>query len=133
SRLVGSDPLQQFNQLTGTVSAYQPLGGAVLAARLRVGAVLGSSFSEAGARFVPARERLCAGGRGTVAGFRQNELGPVAYIASGYDERTVVVDGAPRRVFRTAPESGFARVVPLGGNSVVVANLELRMRSPVFT
>ena len=38
-----------------------------------------------------------------------------------------------RRVFRTAPDSGYARVVPLGGNSVVVANLELRFRSPVLT
>jgi len=133
SRIVGSDPLQQFNQLTGTLSAYQALGGAVLAARVRVGAVLGSSLSEAGARFVPPQERLYAGGPSTVRGFRQNELGPVAYIASGYEDDTVVVDGVERRVFRTSPADGFARVVPLGGSSIVVANLELRMRSPVFT
>ena len=133
SRLVGSDPLQQFNQVTGTVSAYRPILGAVLAARLRVGAVLGSTFAEDGARFVPPQERLYAGGPSTVRGFRQNELGPVAYIARGYVEDTVTLDGPPRRVFRTAPDSGYARVVPLGGNSVVVANLELRFRSPVFT
>lgn len=133
SRVVGSDPLQEFNQLTGTATAYRPLLGAVLAARLRVGAVLGTNFSESGARFVPPQERLYAGGPSTVRGFGQNELGPVAYIARGYVADTVVVDGAPRRVFRTAPDSGYARVVPLGGNSVVVANLELRLRSPVFT
>ena len=54
------------------------------------------------------------------------DLGPVAYIARGYEDDTIVVDGTPRRVFRTSPDDGFARVVPLGGNSVVVANLEPR-------
>src|SRR5690606_16925768 len=44
SRLVGSDPLQQFNQVTGNAAWYQAVSdNVVLAARLRVGAVLGSS------------------------------------------------------------------------------------------
>jgi len=135
SRIVGSDPLQQFNQLTGTVSGYTSPGeGVVLAARLRLGAVLGSTFAAEGSeRFVPPSERLYAGGPSTVRGFGQNELGPVAYLARAYADSLVTLpDGQTRRVFRASADSGYARVVPLGGNSVLVANLELRMRSPVF-
>jgi outer membrane protein insertion porin family/translocation and assembly module TamA len=132
---VGSDPLQQFNQLTGTFSGYaSPASGVVLAARLRLGAVLGSSFAAEGSqRFVPPSERLYAGGPSTVRGFGQNELGPVAYLARSYADSLVALPGgAQRRVFRATPDSGYARVVPLGGNSVLVGNLELRMRSAVF-
>ena len=135
SRLIGSDPLQQFNQLTGSASAYAPLSdGVVLAARLRVGAVLGSSFARAGdTRYVPAQERLYAGGPSTVRGFRQNELGPVAYLARQYADTVITLAGGEeRRVFRASPDAGYSRVVPLGGNSVVVANLEARLRSPVW-
>ena len=135
SRLVGSDPLQQFNQLTGTLSGYHsPLEGIVLAGRLRLGAVLGSSFAgEGSTQFVPPSERLYAGGPSTVRGFGQNELGPVAYLARTYADSVVSLPGGEqRRVFRATPDSGYARVVPLGGNSVLVGNLEVRFRSPVF-
>ncbi|HEU4629710.1 MAG TPA: BamA/TamA family outer membrane protein [Gemmatimonadaceae bacterium] len=134
SRAIGSDPLQEFNQVTGNVSGYVPLSdGVVLAGRLRMGAVLGSRFEAGGARFVPPQERLYAGGPSTVRGFRQNELGPVAYLANQYDTVTVTLpSGETRRVFRASADSGYARVVPLGGNSVIVANLELRARSPLW-
>jgi outer membrane protein insertion porin family/translocation and assembly module TamA len=134
SRFVGSDPQQEFNQVSGNVSGYLPLGGdVVLAARLRMGAVLGSQFEAGGARFVPPQERLYAGGPSTVRGFRQNELGPVAYLANQYDTTTITLPGGGvRRVFRASADSGYSRVVPLGGNSVVVANLELRARSPIW-
>lgn len=133
SRLVGSDPLQQFNQLTGNAAWYQSVSdGVVLAARLRVGAVLGSSLSRAGdPSYVPPQERLYAGGPSTVRGFRQNELGPVAYLANQYTDTVITLPGGEmRRVFRATPDSGYGRVVPLGGNSVMVANLEARVRSP---
>lgn len=136
SRLVGSDPLQQFNQLTGNAAWYHSISdGVVLAARVRVGAVLGSSLSRSGnPSYVPPQERLYAGGPSTVRGFRQNELGPVAYLANQYADTTITLpSGETRRVFRATPDSGYARVVPLGGNSVIVANLEARMRSPVFS
>jgi outer membrane protein insertion porin family/translocation and assembly module TamA len=133
SRLVGADPLQQFNQLTGTAAWYQSVSdGVVLAARLRVGAVLGSSLRRAGdPSYVPPQERLYAGGPSTVRGFRQNELGPVAYLANQYADTVITLPGGEtRRVFRATPDSGYGRVVPLGGNSVMVANLEARVRSP---
>ncbi len=136
SRLVGSDALQQFNQLTGNAAWYHTISdGFVLAGRLRVGAVLGSSLARAGdPSYVPPQERLYAGGASTVRGFRQNELGPLAYLANQYTDTTITLaSGESRRVFRATPDSGYGRVVPLGGNSVIVANLEARMRSPVFS
>lgn len=135
SRLVGSDPLQQFNQVTGNAAWYQAVSdNVVLAARLRVGAVLGSSFGLSTDRtYVPPQERLYAGGPSTVRGFRQNELGPVAYLANQYTDTVVTLpSGEERRVFRATPDSGYGRVVPLGGNSVVVANLEARIQSPIL-
>lgn len=136
SRVVGSDPLQQFNQLVGNASWYQAVsGGTVLAARLRVGAVLGSSFAASGTeRFVPPQERLYAGGPSTVRGFHQNELGPVVYIAREFETIDTVRVGTqePIRYFRTSEASGYDRVVPVGGSAVIVGNLEIRQRSPVW-
>src|SRR5690606_7226753 len=118
---------------------YTPLGpDVVFAMRLRVGAVLGPSFtfSEA-ARFVPPQERLFAGGPTTVRGFRQNELGPLVYIPTAFD--TVRADGSPGTLpagpndtvyFRATPGEVGQRPVPTGGNSLLVGNAELRMTSP---
>ena len=133
SRIVGSDPLQQFNQVVGNASWYQAVSrNTTLAARLRMGAVLGSSFAASGTeRFVPPQERLYAGGPGTVRGFRQNELGPVVYIALGYTPVDSVVNGETQTYYRIAG-AGYDRVVPVGGNWVVVANFEARQRSPVW-
>ncbi|MFI5309807.1 MAG: outer membrane protein assembly factor [Gemmatimonadales bacterium] len=138
----GSDPALRFNKLLLDGSAYTPAGaGVVLAARLRFGAVVGPnlSFSQA-AGFVPQQERLFAGGPTTVRGFRQNELGPAAYIPVGYD--TVRVDGrrggspanpADTVYFRARADSApEPRIVPTGGNALVVAMLEARIPSPVL-
>jgi outer membrane protein assembly factor BamA len=115
--------------------------GIVLAARLRFGAVVGQSLSFSNtALFVPQQERLFAGGPTTVRGFSQNELGPAAYIPSGYD--TVRVDGrrggdpsnpADTVYFRASSGSKGPRIVPTGGNALVVAMLEARIPSPVLT
>ena len=86
---MGADAALEFTRLTADGSLYIPLGNdAVFATRLRVGLVLGPTFAlgEA-ARYVPAQERLFAGGPTTVRGFRQNELGPVVYIPSDFDDR----------------------------------------------
>ncbi len=112
----------------------------VLAARLRFGAVVGPnlSFSNA-ALFVPPQERLFAGGPTTVRGFHQNELGPAVYIPGAYD--TVRADGrrggdpanARDTVYlRARADTGTLRTVPTGGNALIVANLEVRIRSPVL-
>jgi outer membrane protein assembly factor BamA len=120
---------------------YAPVNGdIVFAARLRFGAVLGPGFSFSNAAvFVPQQERLFAGGPTTVRGFRQNELGPAVYIPSGYD--TVRADG--RRggdlanpadtVYFRARDSVSQRIVPTGGNALVVAMAEARIRSPLLS
>jgi outer membrane protein insertion porin family/translocation and assembly module TamA len=112
----------------------------VLATRLRVGAVLGPTLRRAGEdAYVPAQERLYAGGASTVRGFRQNELGPVVYNVAGYD--TVRADGTPGGnpadpaqvvYFRSNPAKVSQRAIPAGGNALIVANIEGRFRSPVF-
>ncbi|MDH5235242.1 MAG: BamA/TamA family outer membrane protein, partial [Gemmatimonadota bacterium] len=96
SRFIGADPSLEFTRLTADGSLYIPLGeDVVLATRLRVGMVLGPSFALGGAaRFVPAQERLFAGGPTTVRGYRQNELGPAVYIPTAYD----TVDASGMRV-----------------------------------
>jgi outer membrane protein assembly complex protein YaeT len=142
SREVGSDSRLQFTRLTLDAAGYLPVGtDVVLAARVRVGAVLGPiALGSAGDAYVPVQERLFAGGATTVRGFRQNELGPVVYNTAAYD--TVRADGThggdpadPAQVvyFRANPASAGGRTIPTGGNAMVVANLEARVRSPVFS
>ena len=141
SRFVGSEASLEFSRLTLDGSFYTPLGrDIVFAARLRLGIVLGPSFSlNEAAAFVPPQERLFAGGPTTVRGFRQNELGPSVYIPSGFD--TVRVDGTPAGAigptdtvfFRADPALVSQRAVPTGGNTLLVGNAELRIASPFLT
>jgi len=108
-------------------------GGAVVAFRLRGGAVFGRTLGSA-IGFVPPQERLYAGGPTTVRGFAQNELGSAIYTARSYRAVLPPESGLPDTLFRVADTvSGlFRRAVPVGGNTLVVANLELRLRSPFY-
>jgi outer membrane protein assembly factor BamA len=138
----GSDPSLHFNKILVDGAAYMPLGrDVVIAARLRLGAVLGSGFGfNNSAAFIPQQERLFAGGQSTVRGFQQNELGPAVYIPTAFD--TVHTDGTryphgtplnPGDVayFRANPDSvGGQRTIPTGGNALAVGMLEARVRSP---
>lgn len=137
----GSDAGLRFSKLLVDGAVYSPAGRqVVLAARVRVGGVVGPSLSFSNAAlFVPPQERLFAGGPTTVRGFRQNELGPAVYIPGAYD--TVRSDGrrggSPANpndtvFFRARADSGSLRVVPTGGNALIVANLEARIRSPLL-
>jgi outer membrane protein assembly factor BamA len=124
----------QFNKIVGDASQYVSAGGGnVLAFRIRGGSVFGRNVASA-ASFIPPQERLYAGGPTTVRGFSQNELGSLIYIASDYkqfistDPNTGLQDTvvlAPR-----TDTVGFKRIVPVGGNSLLVGNVELRLRSP---
>jgi outer membrane protein insertion porin family/translocation and assembly module TamA len=138
-RHTGSDGALQFNKLLFDGARYSPFSAdVVLAARIRVGAVVGPSLSFTNdALYVPPQERLFAGGPTTVRGFPQNELGPAVYIASAYD--TVRADGRPGGnpsnpgdtvYFRARVDAPGERTVPTGGNAMIVANLEARFRSP---
>ncbi|HVZ47805.1 MAG TPA: BamA/TamA family outer membrane protein [Gemmatimonadaceae bacterium] len=139
ARFIGSDAGVQFNKMLLDGAIYRPIAdGVVLAARLRMGAVVGPSLSFSNAAlYVPPHERLFAGGPTTVRGFGQNELGPAVYIAAAYD--TVRANGArggdPANpadtvYFRAVSGTPGERTVPTGGNALVVANLEARFHSP---
>jgi outer membrane protein assembly factor BamA len=141
ARLTGAEDSLRFNKFLADGAVYYPLTpDIIVAARFRFGAVVGSSFSFSDAAFsVPPQERLFGGGPTTVRGFRQNELGPAVYIPSAYD--TVRANGtrggnpanaADTVYFRARADSVSIRTVPTGGNALVVANLEARIRSPFY-
>ena len=128
-----SDTAFKFSSAVLDASKFFGLGlGTTLAIRVQLGRVFGSSD-----RLVPPQERLYAGGPTTVRGFRQNELGPVAYVVN--PDTSVV---AQQLIRLPISDSTFAyevnptvqpfRVVPVGGNTVAVGNIELRLRSPVL-
>lgn len=128
STLIGSDKTQQFNRGLADVTWYRSLGGgAILTAHARGGVVYGGGTAPTPGRFIPPQERLYAGGPTTVRGFRQNELGPAVYIVNGYSE---VREGG-RLYYRADSGSVAERVVPTGGNTLVVGNLEMQLPSPV--
>jgi outer membrane protein insertion porin family/translocation and assembly module TamA len=128
STLIGSDASQQFNRATGDATWYRALpGGTTVTAHLRAGFVQGMSSASGVRSFIPQQERLYAGGPTTVRGFRQNELGPAVYIVSGYRADTV----AGQVFYRVDGSSVTERVVPTGGNTLVVGNLEAQWPSPV--
>jgi outer membrane protein insertion porin family/translocation and assembly module TamA len=128
---IGSDNNLQFIKGLADGSFYRPVSpGVTFAARLRLGSVLGRNFSFGDAvGFVPPEERLYAGGAASVRGFQQNELGDLIYIADAEPRRTA---GTADTVFFEDTSGQFRRVVPVGGNSLVVANIELRFRSIIY-
>ena len=143
SQLIGSDPDLQFNKAVADVSWYVALPkSSVLVARLRGGVVFGRriSLGQDTTVFIPQQERLYAGGANTVRGYRQNELGPVVYLP---DTLQVCLNpqgqcikpaegSSPDTVYFSSLSEPDRVTLPVGGNTVAVANLELRMPSPFF-
>ena len=124
----------QFNKFVGDASRYINAGGGnVLAFRIRGGSVFGRNVASA-TSFIPPQERLYAGGPTTVRGFSQNELGSLIYIARDLKEFTSTDPNSGLQdtvVLAPATDTtGFKRIVPVGGNSLLVGNVELRLRSP---
>ena len=130
-REIGSDKDLQFIKGLADGSYYRPVSpGVTFAARLRVGSVLGRSFSFGDTvGFIPPEERLYAGGAASVRGFQQNELGDLIYIA---DDTAKRIAGTGDTVYFELSSDQFRRVVPVGGNSLIVANIELRFRSIIY-
>lgn len=130
SPAVGSENELQFNTVVNDLAWYRRVGAGVFAARLRGGSVLGTrlntAFSDRGS-FIPAQERLYAGGPNSVRGFRQNELGPKAYLATRVRDSVAATD-----TFVVIDNNAGVRVAPVGGNTLLVGNLEYRARSPFF-
>ena len=124
-----SDTAFKFSSAVLDASKFWGLGPAVtVAVRFQLGAVFGSSD-----RLVPPQERLYAGGPTTVRGFRQNELGPVAYVVNPDTLSQPFVkrqNGDGTFSYELNPAVQPFRIVPVGGNTVAVGNVELRVRSP---
>ena len=126
SRLLGSASFQQFTRLVADASWYRPLNrSVVLSWRVRGGVIFSPTVDVATQRgnFIPPEQRFYAGGPNDVRGFERNELGPVVYVVSSghVDSTGGVID--PDRV----------QVSPTGGNTLAVANLELRVPSPILS
>jgi outer membrane protein insertion porin family len=129
SRATFADSGLQFSKVVGDIARYWPALNGVFAVRLRAGGVFSSSFGDVRS-FIPPEERLFAGGPTTVRGFPQNELGSAIYIAARFD---TVFTGADT-LFRVADTTrSYLRAVPVGGNSLFVANFEWRARSPFLS
>jgi outer membrane protein insertion porin family len=129
-RWIGSDPTLQFRKAVIDAAAYRRIGGGVLAVRARAGRVLGGQRT-AGALLPPPQERLYVGGETSVRGFRQNELGPLSYVSSDSTSLALAAINAPDSASRVALLQNMRmRVVPAGGNTMYIGNLEYRLTAP---
>jgi outer membrane protein assembly factor BamA len=127
---IGSHPSLTFAKGVGDIAWYHPLGwGNVFAVRVRGGGIFGGGV-ENGTRLPPPQERLYAGGATSVRGFQQNELGELLYVLDPDVVRPVVLDDSTR--FFEWVDTVAQRVVPVGGNSLFVANIDYRVRDPFF-
>ena len=119
-----------FNRVLGDVTIFRPLSPNVtLAARIQLGAIAKlSSTGGTAANAVPLQERFFAGGQNSVRGYNQNLLGDVVYVVGAAD--TVARDPiAGTATLTAAPAQGIRRVSPVGGEALLVTNLELRVRA----
>jgi outer membrane protein assembly factor BamA len=125
SKYIGSSSLQQFTRVVGAMAWYRPLSrNVVLSWRVKGGLIVSPNVdvgSESGA-FIPPEQRFYAGGPNDVRGFDRNELGPVVYVIP----QTAVSN--PDSI-----NADSVRVAATGGNSIAVANIEVRVPSPVLS
>jgi outer membrane protein assembly complex protein YaeT len=130
SRWLGSDTLYEFNRGELEIARYIPFGRrGVFAWRLHAGALVPATrITAAGQnlRFVPPEQRFYAGGPNTVRGYGANELGPHVYVIT--DSTSSNYDSLPsgEKVYRNI------RTVATGGNSILLANAEIRVPAPVL-
>src|SRR5438477_581821 len=91
------------------VLAWRALAGTIVSAR-RI-ALAGQSV-----HFIPPDQRFYGGGPNSVRGYARNELGPRVYVT----------DDTTGGVYQHVTAS------PIGGNSIVVMNAEVRLPTPLF-
>jgi outer membrane protein insertion porin family len=125
SKYIGSSSLQQFTRFVAGMAWYRPLSrNVVLSWRIKGGLIASPTVdvaSQTGA-FIPPEQRFYAGGPNDVRGFDRNELGPVVYVVP----QSAVVN--PDSI-----DADSVRVAATGGNSIAVANVELRVPSPILS
>jgi len=125
SKYIGSSSLQQFTRFVAGMAWYRPLSrNVVLSWRIKGGLIVSPNVdvaSQTGA-FIPPEQRFYAGGPNDVRGFDRNELGPVVYVVP----QSAAVN--PDSI-----NADSVRVAATGGNSIAVANVELRVPSPILS
>lgn len=129
SRFLGSSTFEQFFRAVGDRSWYRPIGReAVFSWRVRGGAIFAPTVDVATqtGNFIPPEQRFYAGGPNDVRGFDRNELGPVVYVVPVGELDSAISQGRAIN-----PDS--VTVAATGGNTLFVANAELRVPSPVFS
>jgi outer membrane protein assembly complex protein YaeT len=129
SKYIGSSSLQQFTRFVGGMAWYRPLSrDVVLSWRIRGGLIFSPSVDVASGTgaFIPPEHRFYAGGPNDVRGFERNELGPVVYVTPQTHADSVRARGLP-----IDPDS--VRVAATGGNTLALANVEIRVPSPIFS
>jgi|KBSSwiStaDraftv2_1062776.scaffolds.fasta_scaffold08948_5 outer membrane protein insertion porin family len=128
SRFTGSSSLTQFTRVIGDAAGYQPFGSMVLAVHLRAGMVVSPFVTVGGSagNFVPPEQRFYAGGPNDVRGYNRNELGPLVYVVLESQMITDTLTGIQ------TPNDTLVRNAATGGNSLIVANVEVRIPSPIF-
>ena len=129
SRFIGSSSLQQFTRFIGGMAWYRPLARDVVVSwRVRGGIIFSPTLDVASGTgaFIPPEQRFYAGGANDVRGFERNELGPVVYVVPQTHVDAANAAGRPIN-----PDS--VRVAATGGNTLAVANVELRVPSPVLS
>lgn len=123
----------RFSRVLAEGSAYKTVGSSTFAVRIQMAAVLNGFTTQGATAYVPPEERLYAGGPNSVRGYSQNLLGPVVYILDKIGVTDTVIDGNSAQLFRPIPDSSRVRQYsPTGGNTLIVANLEWRIRLPTF-
>ncbi|MFL5492967.1 MAG: outer membrane protein assembly factor [Gemmatimonadales bacterium] len=131
AKYLGSSSFEQFIRGVGDYSWYRPLGrDVVISWRIRGGIIFAPSVDVATQRgnFIPPEQRFYAGGPNDVRGFDRNELGPVVYVVpKSHVDSTLANPVKPKPL---DPDS--VQVAATGGNTLAVANVELRVPSPVF-
>ncbi|HTR79666.1 MAG TPA: BamA/TamA family outer membrane protein [Gemmatimonadaceae bacterium] len=123
--LIGSDSGLSFYKAAGDATWYHTLGGSnVVALRFRIGGVVGGAET-GGAKLPPPQERLYAGGATSVRGYQQNQVGALIYVADSPPQLEVTtVNGKPDT---TTTLARTPLVIPVGGNSLIVGNIEYRI------
>jgi outer membrane protein assembly complex protein YaeT len=121
-RLLGSQMV--FDRVVGEALRYSRVGRrTVLAMRVRAGFVLPgrSQIGDSTLIYVPPGDRFYAGGPTTVRGFARNEMGPQVYV----------VDSVHVNPGGDTTYAGL-RSSPVGSYGIVLANVELRMPTPLW-
>ena len=117
--------MSKFSKAQVDAAYYHPVSRrSVLAWRVRVGFLNPNSdvlVDGEAERFVPPEQRFFAGGPNTVRGFSSNLLGPVVYVIDDVSLEESQQEGELK-----------PRAAPVGGEAILLGNLEYRFPSPLY-